>query len=652
MLRVAGEKQRREKITAQQRRGKMSVTEGDLLIIYETEAEEWASYLGSIFTGSIARTSICRYDIATVTSKRDEHLQPGPGDYKCKLLILSRGMLGNLNPARRSFLARMLHPANRVVVLLCGVETPAPLLKAVPLEEGFLQVSSEQDTQDYLAAVTKIIQRAPAAPSGSPVDLDPGLVTAQSADLKPSQQRRQSTGGLLPNIAVKVVPSRVPCQNPGVVSVLLKDTESTPDMEVEFQQGATVRVKPVTWNKHTLQVKAPDFPAGAVTLGVRSGGVLLGAKVQLQYYSPMEEVAQLLKKAADPVEFMFQAFQTSSMEKVDQILTSSLTRRLPAGGFQGLQSTSGSRREATDSAHLPTLLHFAAQNGLRGLASVLLQCPGVEQALRLANQHGDTPLKLAQKHGHGQLGALLQEALAGSSMEEDNSVYEMMGSSGHHSTNDDREEGGEEGNKQDGKEEEDPYALFGGVDEEYDTILASNKPVIIANRPPAPTPRPDTMPSKEDNTPFIAQVFQKKMSQGTMDTLYSLPSKQARGRDMSSTYDTFTPYQPPGLEELIELQEQVKKGTLTVDEALERFSDWQQVQRGLDDIQQEKLRQLRASIINNREDDENVYDKINIIHHTPGEASAGDRGQHVDMGFYSKPIKGQQSNFLWKADKR
>lgn len=44
-----------------------------------------------------------------------------------------------------------------------------------------------------------------------------------------------------------------------------------------------------------------------MTLGVRSGGgVLLGAKVQLQYYSPMEEVAQLLKEAADPVEFMLQ----------------------------------------------------------------------------------------------------------------------------------------------------------------------------------------------------------------------------------------------------------------------------------------------------------------------------------------------------------
>lgn len=33
-------------------------------------------------------------------------------------------------------------------------------------------------------------------------------------------------------------------------------------MEVEFQHGATVKVRPVTWNKHTLQVKAPGERRG------------------------------------------------------------------------------------------------------------------------------------------------------------------------------------------------------------------------------------------------------------------------------------------------------------------------------------------------------------------------------------------------------
>uniref|UniRef100_A0A667Z9E0 B cell scaffold protein with ankyrin repeats 1 n=1 Tax=Myripristis murdjan TaxID=586833 RepID=A0A667Z9E0_9TELE len=61
---------------------------------------------------------------------------------------------------------------------------------------------------------------------------------------------------------------------------------------------------------------------------------------------------------------------------------------------------------------------------------------------------------------------------------------------------------------------------------------------------------------------------------------------RARGDSISSTYDTFVPSQSPGLQQLIELQERVKGGSLTMDEALERFSDWQRVQKGMDSIQQ------------------------------------------------------------------
>ncbi|KAJ8382312.1 hypothetical protein SKAU_G00030900 [Synaphobranchus kaupii] len=215
---------------------------------------------------------------------------------------------------------------------------------------------------------------------------------------------------------------------------------------------------------------------------------------------------------------------------------------------------------------------------------------------------------------------------------------------------------GDEGSAQE-EEEEDPYVPVGVNDEEYDTILASSNAAVIANRPPVPTPRPESTKedsTKEDSTPFIAQVFQKKMSQGEPDVLYSLPTKQARSlSSVSSAYDVMAPGQTPGLQELIELQERVKQGSLSMDEALERFSDWQHVQKRLDPRQQEKLCQLRASIINNREDDENIYDKINIIHHTPDVNECERRRSHpVENDFYSKPLKGRHSNFFWKADKR
>ncbi|XP_051975678.1 A-kinase anchor protein 13-like isoform X3 [Xyrauchen texanus] len=56
-----------------------------------------------------------------------------------------------------------------------------------------------------------------------------------------------------------------------------------------------------------------------------------------------------------------------------------------------------------------TLLHFAAERGLRKVAHFLLQQPGGREALRLPNKQGCTPAKVAQKRGDFQLQKLLTE---------------------------------------------------------------------------------------------------------------------------------------------------------------------------------------------------------------------------------------------------
>lgn len=50
----------------------------------------------------------------------------------------------------------------------------------------------------------------------------------------------------------------------------------------------------------------------------------------------------------------------------------------------------------------------------------------------------------------------------------------------------------------------DPYTLQAN-NEEYDTILTSSSSAVMANRPPAPPPRPVSLPMKEENVPYIAQ---------------------------------------------------------------------------------------------------------------------------------------------------
>ncbi|XP_028347492.1 B-cell scaffold protein with ankyrin repeats isoform X2 [Physeter macrocephalus] len=206
---------------------------------------------------------------------------------------------------------------------------------------------------------------------------------------------------------------------------------------------------------------------------------------------------------------------------------------------------------------------------------------------------------------------------------------------------------GEEEQKEDEKEEEeeeDPYTFAEIDDNEYDTILAkrSTKKKLgsrsfIMNRPPAPTPRPTNIPPKEETTPFIAQVFQQKTARRQSDgEKFHGPKKQDRSRMESQAFSTIRDCLASGQEELILLQEKVKNGKLSVDEALEKFKHWQMGKTGLEIIQQEKLRQLRDCIIGKRPEEENVYNKLTIVHHPNGNENAHNENVSYSIPFGNK----------------
>ncbi|XP_048092031.1 B-cell scaffold protein with ankyrin repeats-like [Alosa alosa] len=386
----------------------MSGTAADLLIIYEAETEQWASYMRSVLVGPVADEGICCYDIATVTGRKSQEDFLCLVQYRCKLLILSRGLLEALCPLRRFFLARVLTPPSQVVVLLCGVPSLAPLLEQVPLQgDVYLQISSEQEAHEYTATVADIVRKG-----GQVTSMEPVSRRASGPDAR--LEKKLSAGGAVAAKApLLLVPSRVPCEAPGEVYLLLQESVPCREAEVEFTAGMhKVRVKTTSWNDNTLSVNPPEFPAGSVGVTLYCGGVAKG-KAHLQYYSSLGEVAKLLTRAADPVDFMCQAFQVCSVEQLDETLAGCLIQKLPTRGLRELQwdqqpeaGASGCSRE-----DIPTLLHFVAQHGLRDLGSVLLQCPGAQRALHTPNRHGQTPLDLAQANGHTQLHILLQGAL-------------------------------------------------------------------------------------------------------------------------------------------------------------------------------------------------------------------------------------------------
>ncbi|XP_045140262.1 B-cell scaffold protein with ankyrin repeats [Echinops telfairi] len=182
----------------------------------------------------------------------------------------------------------------------------------------------------------------------------------------------------------------------------------------------------------------------------------------------------------------------------------------------------------------------------------------------------------------------------------------------------------EEGAEKEQEAEEDPYTFTEIDDNEYDTILA-NRSIkkkfgsrsFIINRPPAPTPRPTNIPPKQETTPYIAQVFQQKTArrQSDSDKPHGPPRKQDRARMESQAFSTLNCCLATGQEELILLQEKVKNGKLSVDEALEKFKHWQLTKSDLGIMQQEKLRQLRDCIFGKRPEEESAYEKLTIVHH-------------------------------------
>uniref|UniRef100_A0A8C5WAW7 DBB domain-containing protein n=1 Tax=Leptobrachium leishanense TaxID=445787 RepID=A0A8C5WAW7_9ANUR len=165
--------------------------------------------------------------------------------------------------------------------------------------------------------------------------------------------------------------------------------------------------------------------------------------------------------------------------------------------------------------------------------------------------------------------------------------------------------------------ESDPYSVAHEDDENVymefpfdnsDTADKRDGKSLIFQRAPAPAPRVE-VPTQESNASYISQVFHQKPEE---KKLYSTLTHPVADRMSPASRDSPIPFQPSlptGQDELILLQEKVKLGIISMDEALHKFQLWQNEKAGLDLLQQKKLRQLRDSIIGDKPEDE-VYGEI------------------------------------------
>lgn len=466
----------------------------DILVIYEEEAEEWALYLKSLFKHIIKEEGILLYNLETLSF---QHLESHSlSCYRCKLIILSNGLLKCLDQKRRYFLVRVLEPPGRVVILLCGVENSDVLHEILTLDQRSQEISTDQDPEEYLSIVAGVIQQD--EPQDEEVEeslsciyetvladdyrdnsevnlqLDEGGVSVKTDVSLETEVVSETLETTRPSVLV--LPGRISCENPGEIFILLRD-EITETVEIEFiTDNQRIRTQPAFWNQKVRCMKALDFPAGAVNVNVYCGGVIK-AVTQIEYYTAIEEIERIFKKVADPIAFACQAFKFSSVEKLDSTLTFLLKSKESAYEFSAFQNEVHHQQANSYWEELPTLLHCAAKFGLKNLATLLLQCPEASQACRITNKHGDNPAHIAGKHGHNELQKIIQELSINTTdnedgdqekeEEEEDGIYVAMLSSAPHITSSltDRQSAGdqcgvrqkaweESGKREENKEEE------------------------------------------------------------------------------------------------------------------------------------------------------------------------------------------------------
>ncbi|KAF6110695.1 phosphoinositide-3-kinase adaptor protein 1 [Phyllostomus discolor] len=412
----------------------------DILLFYSSDAEEWCQYLQDLFLASrqvrTQKTLTYRLGPETSFSAEDLTFFLSP---RCIVVLLSAELVQCFSqPALLPLLQRAFHPPHRMVRLFCGVRDSKEFLDFFPDWAHWQEFTCDDEPETYVAVVKKAISEDSGCDSVTDTETEDEKVLPYSK--QQSLPLETSPGNLM-----VVQPDRIRCGVETTVYVIGRcKLDERVRTEAEFfpEDSPSVRVEARLENEYTVSVKAPNLSSGNVFLKIYSGDLVV-CEATVSYYTDMEEIGNLLSSAANPVEFMCQAFKIVpyNTETLDKLLTESLKNNIPASGLHlfginQLEEEDMMTNQRTE--ELPTLLHFAAKYGLKNLTALLLTCPGALQAYSVANKHGHYPNTIAEKHGFRDLRQFIDEYVETVDMlkshikeelmqgEEADSVYESM----------------------------------------------------------------------------------------------------------------------------------------------------------------------------------------------------------------------------------
>uniref|UniRef100_A0A8B9ZHP5 Phosphoinositide 3-kinase adapter protein 1 n=1 Tax=Anas platyrhynchos TaxID=8839 RepID=A0A8B9ZHP5_ANAPL len=416
----------------------------DVLIVYASDATEWCQYLRDLFlsTRHIRKHRILSYQLEGDSAISQQELD---------LFVKSRSIIVLLSvelvqsfyyPPVLQSLQEALWPPHKVVKLYCGVTDCDDYLTFFEDWYQWQELTYDDEPDAYLEAVKKAISEDSGCDSVTDTETEDEKNPVYSCSLAMNEEHGSSTSTVDHPV---VQPDRIRCGVQTTIYIIMKcRLDSKVKTEVEFspENASSVCVLAEMENEYTISVEAPNLTSGTVPLKIYSGDLMVG-ETSVTYHTDMEEISSLLANAANPVQFMCQAFKIVpySIEALDKLLTESLKKNIPASGLHlfGInQLEENDMMTNQRDEELPTLLHFSARYGLKNLTALLLTCPGALQAYSVANKYGHYPNTIAEKHGFKDLRQFIDEYVETADMlkshikeelmqgEEDESVYESM----------------------------------------------------------------------------------------------------------------------------------------------------------------------------------------------------------------------------------
>ncbi|KAK3789166.1 hypothetical protein RRG08_001558 [Elysia crispata] len=366
--------------------------------------------------------------------------------------------------------------------------------------------------------------------------------------------------------SVQIVPETIP--KAGEKVALLFQQEVRSHVTVNLNHGKE-DVECEVVNPYCAVFTVPEIPSGEsrVTLQINKDGVRHSRRKL-----PINQVTSQFSS----VDLLIQSYGASSKEELDKQLANRFSQSLCSDpvAMRIFDVYSEERGPTERSPHqYPSMLHWAAAHGLKEFTSALLSAPGATLASQVNNVDNHDPIDLAKKNGHHELSKFIYEFTEAQELVNTCDLYVQFS--------------GSIGETNEGLYEAMNFIPAAGNFQESrappSDIKSSSNSEDAPPLPPPRTSRDNSLTKEEIPSPkdlFFAQTKDQVLPIGAMGS-------------RSQT-------------ELIEIQEEVKKGNFSIKEAEMLFRSWKERymtgnavsfrdrQRGLKDFKKEHQRAMEA----------------------------------------------------------